>query len=51
MGVKAIYENDVLKPLEKLDLREGEVVDIRDKEGCCRSVGWLGQDPSQGLGR
>jgi predicted DNA-binding antitoxin AbrB/MazE fold protein len=24
--VKAIYENNVLKPLEKLDLEEGDVV-------------------------
>lgn len=24
MIVKAVYENDVLKPLEKLDLREGQ---------------------------
>jgi predicted DNA-binding antitoxin AbrB/MazE fold protein len=25
MGVKAIYENDVLKPLEKLNLRTGQM--------------------------
>lgn len=28
MLVKAIYENEVLKPLEKLDLKEGEEVEI-----------------------
>lgn len=31
MIVKAIYENNVLKPLEKLDLVEGEEVDIELK--------------------
>ncbi len=28
MIVKAIYENNVLRPLEKLNLKEGEEVDI-----------------------
>ena len=28
MIIKAVYENNVLKPLEKLDLKEGEVVEI-----------------------
>jgi predicted DNA-binding antitoxin AbrB/MazE fold protein len=28
MMVKARYENNVLKPLEKLDLTEGDVVEI-----------------------
>ncbi len=28
MPVKARYENNVLKPIEKLDLSEGEVVEI-----------------------
>ncbi len=28
MIVKAIYENNVLKPLEKLDLKEGAEVEI-----------------------
>lgn len=32
MRIKAIYENKVLKPLEKLDLREGEEVEIELKE-------------------
>ncbi len=31
MLVKAIYENNVLKPLEKLDLEEGDVVEIEVK--------------------
>lgn len=26
--VKAIYENNILKPLEKLNLKDGEVVEI-----------------------
>jgi predicted DNA-binding antitoxin AbrB/MazE fold protein len=30
--VKAIYENNVLKPLEKLDLEEGDVVEIEVKK-------------------
>lgn len=32
MLVKAIYENNVLKPLEKLDLKEGDVVEIEVKK-------------------
>ena len=28
MRIKAIYKNNVLKPLEKLDLKEGEQVEI-----------------------
>ena len=28
MLVKAIYENSVLKPLEKLDLKDGDLVEI-----------------------
>jgi len=28
MGIKAVYENNVLKPLEKLALKEGEEVEI-----------------------
>lgn len=32
MLVKAIYENNVLKPLEKLDLEEGDVVEIEVKK-------------------
>jgi len=32
MGIKAVYENNVLKPLEKLDLKEGEEVEIEVKK-------------------
>ena len=32
MIVKAIYENNVLRPLEELDLREGEEVEIEVKK-------------------
>ncbi|MCK4636877.1 MAG: DUF104 domain-containing protein [Methanomicrobia archaeon] len=32
MKIKAIYKNNVLKPLEKLDLKEGEEVEIEVKE-------------------
>ncbi len=31
MLVKTIYENNVLRPLEKLDLEEGDVVEIEVK--------------------
>ena len=31
MKIKAIYKNNVLKPLEKLDLKEGEEVEIEVK--------------------
>jgi predicted DNA-binding antitoxin AbrB/MazE fold protein len=32
MPVKAIYENSVLKPLEKLDLKDGDLVEIEVKK-------------------
>lgn len=32
MLVKAIYENSVLKPLEKLDLKDGDLVEIEVKK-------------------
>ncbi len=32
MILKAIFENNVLKPLDKLDLLEGEEVEIELKE-------------------
>lgn len=32
MLIKAVYENNVLKPLEKLDLKEGDVVEIEVKK-------------------
>lgn len=28
MRIKAVYKNEILKPLEKLDLKEGEEVEI-----------------------
>ncbi|RZN35156.1 MAG: DUF104 domain-containing protein, partial [Methanophagales archaeon ANME-1-THS] len=31
-GIKAVYKNNVLKPLEKLDLKEGEEVEIELKK-------------------
>jgi predicted DNA-binding antitoxin AbrB/MazE fold protein len=45
MGVKAIYENDVLKPLEKLNLREGEVVYIEIKRDAVDRLGGLVRIP------
>lgn len=42
MMVKARYENNVLKPIEKLDLSEGEVVEIEIvKSNADRIVGLL----------
>lgn len=41
MGVKVIYENNVLKPLEKLDLKDGEVVDIEIKRDAVDRLGGL----------
>lgn len=41
MGVKAIYENKVLKPLEKLDLKDGEVVDIEIRRDAVDRLGSL----------
>ncbi len=36
---KAIYKNGVLKPLEKIDIPEGEIVEIEIKRG---SIKWRG---------
>ena len=36
-----IYENNVLKPLEKLDLKDGEVVDIEIKRDAVDRLGGL----------
>ena len=42
MRIKAIYKNNVLKPLEKLDLKEGEEVEIEvKKSNVDRIVGLL----------
>lgn len=32
MLVRAVYENSVLRPLEKLDLKEGDMVEIEVKK-------------------
>ena len=32
MIIKAVYENNVLKPLERVDLKEGEEVEIEVKK-------------------
>lgn len=39
--VKAIYENNVLRPLEKLDLEEGDVVEIEVKKDAVDRLGGL----------
>jgi len=36
--VEALYENGVLKPLEKLDLREGQRVRIRIEESIVDTI-------------
>ena len=43
MIVKARYENNVLKPLDKLNLREGEEVDIELMEKSLFGLlkGWM----------
>ncbi|HSD58547.1 MAG TPA: antitoxin family protein [Methanotrichaceae archaeon] len=41
MLVKAIYENNVLRPLEKLDLKEGDVVEIEVKKDAVDRLGGL----------
>lgn len=43
MIVEAVYENSALRPLEKLDLKEGDMAEIEVK-GCCRSIRWPGQN-------
>jgi predicted DNA-binding antitoxin AbrB/MazE fold protein len=39
--VKAVYENNVLKPLEKLNLQEGTVVEIEVKRDAVDRLGGL----------
>ncbi len=39
--IRAKYENGVLKPLEKLDLKEGEEVEIVIRKGPARVFGVL----------
>jgi predicted DNA-binding antitoxin AbrB/MazE fold protein len=41
MLVKAVYENSVLRPLEKLDLREGDLVEIEVKKDAVDRLGGL----------
>jgi len=36
MKVKAIYKNNTLKPLEKLDLADGEEVEISITASACK---------------
>jgi predicted DNA-binding antitoxin AbrB/MazE fold protein len=45
MKTKAVYEGDVLKPIEKLNLKEGEVVEIEVKKSIVdRTYGLLHLD-------
>jgi predicted DNA-binding antitoxin AbrB/MazE fold protein len=39
--VKAVYENSVLKPLEKIDLKEGDLVEIEVKKDAVDRLGGL----------
>ena len=41
MLVKAVYENDVLRLLEKLDLKEGDRVEIEVKKDAVDRLGGL----------
>jgi predicted DNA-binding antitoxin AbrB/MazE fold protein len=41
MLVKAVYENSVLRPLEKLDLKEGDLVEIEVKKDAVDRLGGL----------
>jgi predicted DNA-binding antitoxin AbrB/MazE fold protein len=41
MSVKAIYESNVLRPLEKLNLKEGDVVEIEIKEDAVNRLSGL----------
>jgi predicted DNA-binding antitoxin AbrB/MazE fold protein len=42
---KAVYENGVLRPLEKLNLRQGEEVEIEIKDAVLRTRGIIKLDP------
>lgn len=39
MLVRAVYENDVLRPLEKPDLKEGDMVEIEVKKDAVDRLG------------
>jgi predicted DNA-binding antitoxin AbrB/MazE fold protein len=41
MLVKAVYENSVLRPLERLDLNEGDMVEIEVKKDAVDRLGGL----------
>lgn len=45
MITKAVYENGVLRPLEKLNLRQGEEVEIEIKNAVLRTRGIIKLDP------
>jgi len=42
---KAVYENGVLRPMEKLNLRLGEEVEIEIKDAVLRTRGIIKLDP------
>ena len=42
---KAVYENGVLRPMEKLDLRQGEEVEIEIKDAVLRTRCIIKLDP------
>ena len=46
MKVKAVYECNVLRPLDKLDLKEGEEVELEIKKSIAdRTFGLIQLDP------
>ena len=45
MITKAVYENGVLRPVEKLNLRQGEEVEIEIKDAVLRTRGIIKLDP------
>jgi predicted DNA-binding antitoxin AbrB/MazE fold protein len=42
---KAVYENGVLRPMEKLNLRQGDEVEIEIKDAVLRTRGIIKLDP------
>jgi predicted DNA-binding antitoxin AbrB/MazE fold protein len=42
---RAVYENGVLRPLEKLNLRQGDEVEIEIKDAVLRTRGIIKLDP------
>ncbi len=45
MRTKAVYKDGILKPLGKLDLKEGEEVDIEIRSAVKRTYGMFKVDP------